>query len=430
MEEKIMRAHYLLSAATACLLLTSGLSYAQTPAETRKDEPRKERVEKDQPPTKGSETRSEAKPQERTRERGEAGAPRQAGEEHAKPLNAAERNGPANPEEQKGARRGGEAAKPNEHADESRHEGAAKSAHDNRDERTKSSATPNAEKSAAEKSAPDKSVEDTRQQKSGAASDENSQTRRGEAAKGSQQSPSPDTKGAANETDKAKSSNEAQRGANNNNGAQPNNEAQRGATNAAQPNSATAASSQLPRDKEVRISETLKQHELAPPERNLNISITVGTEIPERVRVHRLPPEIVSIAPEYRDYDYFSTDDDIVIVEPRTHRIVSQVPRDVSRSRAETQSGATSSSMAANVGGGAAGPCQIQKRDASGQLTEVAPTTVGSAAQSRNSIAIIVQTQDQRSSSPIALDAAAGQIIVASQGPGDCRVTIEPEPAR
>jgi hypothetical protein len=421
MEEKIMRAHYLVSAATACLLLTSGLVYAQTPAETKKDEPRKERVEKDQP-AKASDSRSEVRPQEKSRERGETAAPRQAGEEHGKPLNAAERNGAANPNEAKGAR--GETTKSNEHADETRHEGAAPSAHENRDERTKSSATPNAEKSAAEKASQDKSAEETRKSKSGATANENSKTQRDEAAKGSpapsQQASPQDTKGAANDTGKAKGSNEAQRGAN---------ETQRGANNGAQPNSATAASSQLPRDKEVRISETLKQHELAPPERNLNISISVGVEVPERVRVHRLPPEIVSIAPEYRDYDYFSTDDDIVIVEPRTHRIVSQVPRDASRARAEVQGGATNSATAANVGGGVAGPCQIQKRDASGQLTEVAPTTVGSA-QSRNSIAIVVQTPDQRSSSPIALDAAAGQIIVASQGPGDCRVTIEPEPAR
>src|SRR4051812_12523425 len=112
MEEKIMRAHYLLSAATACLLVTSGLAYAQTSVETKKDEPRKERVEKDQP-VKGSESRSEAKPQERTRERGEAGAPRQATEEHGKPLNAGDRS---NPDEQKRAR--SETTKPNEHADE------------------------------------------------------------------------------------------------------------------------------------------------------------------------------------------------------------------------------------------------------------------------------------------------------------------------
>jgi hypothetical protein len=49
---------------------------------------------------------------------------------------------------------------------------------------------------------------------------------------------------------------------------------------------------------------------------NLNISIRVGEAVPSRVRLHPLPPDIVSIETEYRDYEYFSTDDDIVIVEP------------------------------------------------------------------------------------------------------------------
>ena len=86
--------------------------------------------------------------------------------------------------------------------------------------------------------------------------------------------------------------------------------------------------------KQVRISQTLTRERLAPPERNLNIAIRIGEPVPQTVRFHRLPPEIVSIEPEYRDYEYFSTDDDIVIVEPRTKRIVSQIPRDVSRIRA------------------------------------------------------------------------------------------------
>ena len=90
----------------------------------------------------------------------------------------------------------------------------------------------------------------------------------------------------------------------------------------------------------MRISETVSRARLAEPERNLNISIRVGETIPPRVRLHRVPPEIVSIEPEYRDYEYFTTDDDVVIVEPRTHRIVSQVPRDPSRARAQMGGGA------------------------------------------------------------------------------------------
>jgi hypothetical protein len=67
------------------------------------------------------------------------------------------------------------------------------------------------------------------------------------------------------------------------------------------------------------------------------------------------------------------------------------------------------------------------RRDASGQLSEAAPTTVGSSAQRPNSLAVIVQTPDQGSSQPIQLDAQAGQIVVATQGQGDCTVTIEPQ---
>ena len=92
-------------------------------------------------------------------------------------------------------------------------------------------------------------------------------------------------------------------------------------------------------DKQVRISETLTRERLAQPERNLNVSIRIGERIPERARVHRLPDTIVAIEPEYRGYDYFTTEEEIVIVQPRTHQIVSQIPRDRSRIRAADDSG-------------------------------------------------------------------------------------------
>jgi hypothetical protein len=164
----------------------------------------------------------------------------------------------------------------------------------------------------------------------------------------------------------------------------------------------------------------------------------VGTEIPNRVRLHRLAPEIVSIEPEYRDYDYFTTEDEIVIVEPRSHRIVSTVAKDVSRARAEVRGGGQSSEVrsgqtSAETRDGqttAGNPCQVLRRDSSGQLSEVSSTTVGSSRDGRNSITVTVQTPDQGSTRPIALDAPAGQIIVSTQGQGDCQVTIEPQPDR
>jgi hypothetical protein len=189
--------------------------------------------------------------------------------------------------------------------------------------------------------------------------------------------------------------------------------------------------SNISTEKQVRISQTLTRERLAPPERNLNISIRIGEPVPRSVRFHRLPPEIVSIEPEYRDYEYFTTDDDIVIVEPRTKRIVSQVPRDASRIRAAggaSDTGSTTgtagytSSMAA---AGGASPCRIMRRDTAGNVTELTPQTVGSTAQ-QEAISVTVRVPGGATTAPISMGAPDGQIVVSGQSGADCMVTIEP----
>jgi hypothetical protein len=192
--------------------------------------------------------------------------------------------------------------------------------------------------------------------------------------------------------------------------------------------------SNISTEKQVRISQTLTRERLAPPERNLNISIRIGETVPQSVRFHRLPPEIVSIEPEYRDYEYFSTDDDIVIVEPRTKRIVSQVPRDASRIRAaggQPGTGSTSSSggyTGTVAAAGGASPCRIMRRDSAGNVTELTPQTVGSTAQ-QDSISVTVRVPGGATTAPISMGAPDGQIVVSGQSGADCMVTIEP-PAR
>lgn len=195
--------------------------------------------------------------------------------------------------------------------------------------------------------------------------------------------------------------------------------------------------SSISTEKQVRISQTLTRERLAPPERNLNIAIRIGEPVPRNVRFHRLPPEIVSIEPEYRDYEYFSTEDDIVIVEPRTKRIVSQIPRDASRIRAAggesgtsgtsstTSSGSYTSSVAA---AGGASPCRIMRRDTAGNVTELTPQTVGAAAQ-QETISVTVRVPGGATTAPISMGAPDGQIVVSGQSGADCMVTIEP-PAR
>lgn len=58
---------------------------------------------------------------------------------------------------------------------------------------------------------------------------------------------------------------------------------------------------------------------------NINIRVNVGERLPERVRPRPLPPDILRIAPEYRDYEYSMVEDEIVIVDPRTRDVVDVI---------------------------------------------------------------------------------------------------------
>jgi hypothetical protein len=55
---------------------------------------------------------------------------------------------------------------------------------------------------------------------------------------------------------------------------------------------------------------------------NLNVRVSVGVAIPREVVIRPLPPEIVTIVPEYRGYDYVVYNDEIIIIEPRTREVV------------------------------------------------------------------------------------------------------------
>jgi hypothetical protein len=69
---------------------------------------------------------------------------------------------------------------------------------------------------------------------------------------------------------------------------------------------------------------------------NINVSINIGEALPQRVRVRPVPQSIVSISPEFRGYDYVVVRDEIVIVEPRTKKVVTIIRSNDNRgSRAE-----------------------------------------------------------------------------------------------
>lgn len=424
-----MRKHLMLSTAAVGLMLASGLAYAQAPGERRDEPKRTEEPAKGAAPQHGAGSAQERVPeraqgaQEKLqgagREEKGGAAKHEANDEKRPPATAAEHDQPKAKEQ---AQESHEPAR-----DRNREADTAKPGR----ESGKSSAETKQEKQ--DKSAPQKSTAESEKSKTGPAGQQNERT--GAAANRNERNQSQPPRNAAEQPPPAQQGNRPAT-ATDTSRMPPTNNAQSApsqtgtqtnqANQTSQTNAQVGQQTRVNSEKQVQISERLSREHLAQPEHNLNISIRVGETIPSHVHLYRLPPEIVSIEPEYRDYEYFATDDDVVIVEPRTHRIVSEVPRDPSRARAE-MSGGTSSSMAATGSNGSSNVnCRVMRRDAAGNVIEAEPSTVGSSARS-DSLSVTVQMPGGGSSAPIALGANAGDIVVATQGQGDCTITLEPQ---
>jgi hypothetical protein len=84
---------------------------------------------------------------------------------------------------------------------------------------------------------------------------------------------------------------------------------------------AAAGSAKLSTEQRTKISAVFRQHHVAPT--HLNVSVSVGTRVPESVHFYPLPEEVVVIYPEWRGYDYILVGDQVLVIDPRTHEIVA-----------------------------------------------------------------------------------------------------------
>jgi hypothetical protein len=84
---------------------------------------------------------------------------------------------------------------------------------------------------------------------------------------------------------------------------------------------AAAGSAKLSTEQRTKISTIIRQHKVAPA--HLNVSVGIGTRVPDNVHFYPLPAEVFVIYPEWRGYDYILVGDEIVIIDPRTHEIVA-----------------------------------------------------------------------------------------------------------
>jgi hypothetical protein len=82
-----------------------------------------------------------------------------------------------------------------------------------------------------------------------------------------------------------------------------------------------AGAAKLTTEQHTKITGILRQHKVAPAQ--LNVSVRVGTRIPDSVRFYPLPREVFVIYPEWQGYDYIMVGDEILVLDPHTHQIVA-----------------------------------------------------------------------------------------------------------
>ena len=58
---------------------------------------------------------------------------------------------------------------------------------------------------------------------------------------------------------------------------------------------------------------------------NVNFHVSVGTVVPQSVHLVAVPQEIVVIHPAWRGFLYFVVNDEIIIVEPGSLKIVAVI---------------------------------------------------------------------------------------------------------
>ncbi len=94
-------------------------------------------------------------------------------------------------------------------------------------------------------------------------------------------------------------------------------------TSSSSTSSGTSANVTLNADQKTKIRETVIQSSSAPRVNNVNFSLSVGTVVPRTVHFAPLPRTIVEIQPAWRGYEYFIVGEEIIIIEPRTLKIVA-----------------------------------------------------------------------------------------------------------
>ena len=135
------------------------------------------------------------------------------------------------------------------------------------------------------------------------------------------------TVGQAPEADKARASDDKARAsddktnAGNKSAMEPNAKSNAASHESATTGQGAGASAKLSTEQRSKIGSILREHKVEPA--HLNVSVNIGTRIPDSVHFYPLPEDVYVIYPEWRGYDYILVGNEILVVDPRTHEIVA-----------------------------------------------------------------------------------------------------------
>ena len=77
-------------------------------------------------------------------------------------------------------------------------------------------------------------------------------------------------------------------------------------------------------EQRTKISTTIRQSNVKKVT-NVNFNASVGTVVPTSVTLHPLPVAVVEVYPQWRGYRFIMVEDEILIIEPGSHRIVAVI---------------------------------------------------------------------------------------------------------
>lgn len=83
------------------------------------------------------------------------------------------------------------------------------------------------------------------------------------------------------------------------------------------------AKASLTTEQKTKIRETVIKSGPRVSKTNINFSLSVGTVVPRTVHFAALPPVLVEVYPQWRGYEYFIVEEEIIIIDPRTLKIVA-----------------------------------------------------------------------------------------------------------